>query len=488
MEQGFLSIILHTHLPFVRHPEHSSFLEEDWLFEAITESYIPLLNMLASLKLDQVHCRITMSLTPPLMSMLKDQLLMERYLKHLDSLIWLSEKEVSRTRFEPHLNRLALMYNQNFSATREDFLNKYHGDLIGAFRHFQEAGLIEIMASAATHGYLPLMIHPEALRAQIQIGIDYYTHVFGISPGGFWLPECAYTPGVDEYLADGGIRYFIMDSHGILHSKPRPRYAVYAPVYCPSGVAAFGRDWESSKQVWSAQEGYPGDWEYREFYRDIGHELDYEYLAPHLKGNIRHHTGIKYYRITGKTSAKQLYDPARAWEKAAIHAGNFMFNRQRQIEYIAGAMPDRKPIVVAPYDTELFGHWWYEGPQWLDCLIRKLHYDQDQVRLITPGDYLKMYPKNQVCTPSMSSWGYKGYNEVWLEGSNDWIYPHLHMMAERMTQLVDNHWSSDELVTEAIKQAARELVLAQSSDWAFIMKTGTMVSYAVKRTEAHIVQ
>ncbi|HHV44932.1 MAG TPA: DUF1957 domain-containing protein [Firmicutes bacterium] len=486
MEQGYLSIILHTHLPFVRHPEQERFLEEHWLFEAITESYIPLLNMFGRLHHDGVACRLAMSLTPPLLSMLRDELLLERYEKYLENRISLAEKEIQRTALWPELNRLARMYHRIFTQTKEDFVHKYHRDLVDAFGHFQRLGLIEILASAATHGYLPLMIHPEAIRAQIQLGIDFYQQTFGVAPVGFWLPECGYVPGIDTYLAAGGIKYFILDSHGILHSKPRPRYAVYAPVYCPSGVAAFGRDWESSKQVWSAQEGYPGDWDYREFYRDIGHELDFDYLAPHLVGDIRHQTGIKYHRITQDNGHKELYDPDRAREKAAVHAGNFMFNRQRQIEWLAANMEDRKPIVVAPYDTELFGHWWYEGPQWLDFLIRKIHHDQDQVRLITPGDYLKLYPKNQVCIPSASSWGYKGYNEVWLEGSNDWIYPHLHIMAERMTELVHHHWPGDPLTTEAIKQCARELLLAQSSDWAFIMKTGTMVAYARQRTREHI--
>ncbi len=162
-----------------------------------------------------------------------------------------------------------------------------------------------------------------------------------------------------------------------------------------------------------------------------------------------------------------------------------MFNREKQIEYLAAYM-DRAPIVVAPYDAELFGHWWFEGPMWLDFLFRKLAYDQQTVKAITPGDYLGIYPRNQLSTPSMSSWGYKGYNEVWLEGSNDWIYRHLHKAAERMVEIADTHPQATGVTLRAIRQAARELLLAQGSDWAFIMKTGTMVSYAQKRTKDHI--
>lgn len=282
------------------------------------------------------------------------------------------------------------------------------------------------------------------------------------------------------------MRYFILDAHGVLFASPQPRYGVFAPIYCESGVAAFGRDIESSKQVWSAREGYPGDYDYREFYRDIGYDLDYNYIKPYIHSSgIRTGTGIKYYRITGKTHDKQIYNRDRALRKAKIHAGNFMFNREKQIEYLASVM-DRKPIVVAPYDAELFGHWWFEGPEWLNYLIRKVTHDQNVFKLITPGDYLDIYQSNQVSTPSLSSWGYKGYNEVWLEGSNDWIYRHLHKAAKRMEELAKAYPNSEGIRRRALNQAARELLLAQSSDWAFIMKTKTVVPYAVRRTKEHI--
>ena len=143
-------------------------------------------------------------------------------------------------------------------------------------------------------------------------------------------------------------------------------------------------------------------------------------------------------------------------------------------------------MILSPYDAELFGHWWYEGPEWLDYLFRKLCCDQDTIRLITPSEYLRENPKNQVISPSFSSWGYKGYCEVWLEGSNDWIYRHLHKAADRMVELANAFPHAEGVLRRALNQAARELLLAQSSDWAFIMKTKTMVPYAVKRTKEHI--
>lgn len=487
MEKGYLALVLHAHLPYIRHPEADQYLEETWLFEAITETYIPLIKVFEGLIRDGVPFRITMSFTPTLASMLLDPLLQERYTRHIDRLIELAEKEVVRTRTCPEFHRNALMYRELFYDARHTFKDRYNCNILRAFREFSDAGYIEIITSGATHGYFPLMeIYPEAVRAQVKTAVAFHEKTFGRRPLGFWLPECGYQPGHDQILKEEDIRYFFTDAHGVLFASPRPKYGVFAPIYCKSGVAAFGRDMESSKQVWSAQEGYPGDYDYREFYRDIGYDLDYDYIRPYInRDGTRTATGIKYYRITGKTHDKQPYDMERARERAAVHAGNFMFNRERQIEYLASVM-DRKPIVVAPYDAELFGHWWFEGPWWLDFLIRKSAYDQKVFKLVTPSDYLEIYKRNQVSTPSLSSWGYKGYNEVWLEGSNDWIYPHLHMAAERMIDLATKMPDAEGLTRRALNQAARELLLAQSSDWAFIMKTGTMVSYAVKRTKDHV--
>lgn len=486
MEKGYLALILHAHLPFVRHPEYPDFLEENWFYEAVTETYIPLLKVFQNLNADGVKYRITINLSPPLISMFKDSLLQQRYLKKIESLIELAEKEVERTRWIPEFHDLAKMYFDHFRFCHYFFAEKNRCDLTNAFKELEDSGNVEIITCAATHGYLPLMLNPTAIRAQIKLSVQYHHQTFNRFPRGIWLPECGYQPGIDEILRSEGLRYFFTDAHGILHASPRPKYGVFAPIYCPSGVAVFGRDLESSKQVWSANEGYPGDYDYREFYRDIGFDLEYDYIRPYLpSGGIRHFTGIKYYRITGKTMDKKPYNIWAGKEKAALHAGNFMFNREQQIQYLASVL-DRKPIVVSPYDAELFGHWWFEGPLWLDYLIRKITYDQKTIKLITPGDYLEVYPRNQVSTPSMSSWGYKGYNEVWLEGSNDWIYRHLHKIADRMVELAQSFPHAEGTLKRALNQAAREVLLLQSSDWAFIMKTGTMVEYAIKRTKTHI--
>jgi len=489
MPQGYVALLLHAHLPFVRHPEHARFMEEEWFFEAITETYAPLINMMDGLLRDDVDFRLTMTLSPPLCSMLADSLLQERYVEHVSRLIELAQKELERTSGQSEFHELAWHYHHKFHAARNTFRDQYHRNLVTAFRKFQDAGKLEIITCAATHGFLPLMRdHHEAVRAQIFVARDHYRECFGRDPRGIWLPECAYYQGVERILAEAEIRYFVVDTHGALFAEPRPQFGVYAPVFTPSGPAAFARDTESSKQVWSAEEGYPGDFEYRDFYRDVGFDLNLDYVRPYIHPDgIRCHTGLKYYRITGKTNHKEPYRPRVALEKAATHAGNFMFNREKQIEHLAGVM-GHPPIILAPYDAELFGHWWYEGPDFLNYFIRKAHYDQKIFSLTTPAEYLQRHPTQQIAMPSESSWGNKGYWEVWMEGSNAWIYPHLHAAAERMTDLARNQQNRGSLFDRAITQAGRELLLAQASDWAFIMKTGTTVPYAVGRHKDHILR
>ncbi|MFL5343225.1 MAG: glycoside hydrolase family 57 protein [Hyalangium sp.] len=490
MSQGSLALVLHAHLPFVRHPEHEDFLEEDWLYEAISETYLPLLLVFDRLAEEGVPFRVTMSLTPTLVTMLRDELLTGRYTRKLERLCELGAREVHRTRDDPTFGPLARLYRDHFEFLRVAWEGRYQRDLVSAFRRLQDAGYLEIITCCATHGFLPLMQEtPEAVHAQISVGANHYRQTFGRDAPGIWLAECGYYPGVERFLAAERIRYTLLDTHGLTDATPRPLFGPFAPLYTEAGVAVYGRDPESSQQVWSAESGYPGDPTYREFYRDIGWDLPLDYVRPFVQPTgDRKNTGYKYYRITGKTQDKLPYDPAAARQRAALHAGNFMFNRERQIEYLASRMGERKPVVVAPYDAELFGHWWFEGPQFLDFLIRKVATEQQTFRLVTPSDDLREFPRNQVASPPLCSWGSGGYANMWLDESNDWVYRHLHHCARQMVALARDYPETSPLQRRALNQAARELLLAQSSDWAFIMKTGTMVDYAVRRTKEHVLR
>ncbi len=486
MSKGYLALVLHSHLPYVRDPDRERFLEEDWLFEAITETYLPLLNVFERLRSDGVPFRLTISISPTLAAMLQDTLLQERYLQHLDRLIELARKEVERTRSQEELNGLARMYLHRFEESRQNFTGRYNRHLLAGLKVLQEQGALELITTSATHCFLPLQIEPRGIEAQVLLAVQQHSRLFDRPPRGFWLPECGYAPGLEEFLHPHHLGYFFLDAHGLLLADPKPRAGVFAPVYCPDGVAAFGRDPESSNAVWSAREGYPGHPAYREFYRDVGFDLPLEYIQPYIhEGAVRVNTGIKYYAVTGRTEEKRLYNRAEALRKAREHAEHFLANRQAQAERLAPLM-DRPPLFVCPYDAELFGHWWYEGPEWIESLVRLAAADPGRIEMLTPSDYLKRHPENEVARPSFSSWGNKGYAEVWLEGSNDWIYRHLHKATERMTDIARRFHNAEGLRKRALNQAARELLLSQSSDWAFIMKTGTTVPYAVRRTREHI--
>ena len=515
---GYLALVLHAHLPFVRHPEHDKFLEETWLFECITETYLPLLQLLQRWRQDGLRAPLTLTLTPTLCSMLQDPLLQRRYRSHLNQLVELCEKEVHRTCWEKPFHELALFYRSRLCALRELY-SDCGGDLLEPFRRLQDLGRLEIITSAATHALLPLMAnHPPSLRAQVLIARDHYRRCFGRDPRGIWLPECAYAEGLESLLHEAGLRWFITDTHGILHARPRPRFALSAPILTPNGLAAFGRDPQSAQQVWSRQEGYPGDPRYRDFYRDIGFDLDFDYVKPYLPAaDTRGFTGLKYHRVTGHSPHKAVYDRAAALRAAEEHAGHFLAARLGQFQRLAEIL-GRPPLVLCPYDAELFGHWWYEGPEFLDCFVRKACSEQKVFALVTPEEYLRRHPTHQVATPAASSWGEAGYWRVWLNEKNHWIYPHLDTAQERMTELARRFSSSSRrrqsaliekskikkpksknhqsplplpptaLQKRALNQAARELLLAQASDWPFILHTGTSPDYARRRVKEHLLR
>lgn len=491
MPIGYFSLVLHAHLPFVRHPEHPEFLEEDWLYEAITEVYLPLVFIFQNLHESGAAPRLAMNISPPLCEMLSDPLLEARYTRHLENLLSLARKEQERTARElPDFYPAAKMYVDNLSAAFHLWNDRYGKNLVRAFRELQDEGVIEIITCGATHGFLPMISTRESKLAQIQVAANNYQKHFGRRPRGIWLPECAYEAGIEELLADAGIEYFISDAHGILYGDPRPKYGVYAPVLCPNGVAVFARDVETSQQVWSSVVGYPGHPDYREFYRDLGWDAPLDYLLPHLHsdGN-RRHLGLKYHRITGRDVSqpeKKAYDPEAARRRAAVNANHFVDERIRQSSRLRDMFEGHAPLIVSPYDAELYGHWWFEGPQFLDFVFRRLHFDREVVRAVTPGDVIDSGERLQTQKLSPSSWGEEGYYKVWLNDANAWMYPHQHAAEAKMTALANRFDDPDDLTTRALNQAGRELLLAEASDWAFQIYQGTTVEYAARRFRSHI--
>lgn len=475
---GQMILHLHAHLPFIwerinygtsGYWRPGGYVEE-WYHEAMRETYVPLVRMFDQLLSEGVDFKLSMDISPTLCNMMRNPVLQEEFLNYIDSLIALAKTEVQRTaRQESWYLTPAKMHLREFLHSKSTFL-KYDRDLTKAFKKFQDLGKLEILTCGATHGFLPLMGSEfiETIRGQIKTAVLDYEDTFGRRPYGIWLPECAYTPGIEKVLEEFGIRYFFSETHTIMRADTHVEFGVHAPVYIRgSQVAVFARDPETGKQVWSGDEGYPGDPDYLEF---------------HLRGGP-----LKYNRITDrKGTFKQPYVPEWADSKASSHAQHFVQNRNLRFDYIKNWFW-KKPIVVATYDAELFGHHWYEGPRFLYYMFKKMYYDQNQTELTTPSHYLAEHQYNQEIYPTSSSWGDKGTFDKWMVGSVSWMYRHMNDACEEMINLAgsgrDNGMDSsqkDEPGVRILSQMARELLLSQNSDAGFNISNGNFADHMKK--------
>jgi 1,4-alpha-glucan branching enzyme len=486
METGYLALVLNAHMPFVRRPEYPSFLEERWLFEAISETYLPLLRVFRSLEADGIPFHLTLNVSPTLAAMLSDKLLGDRYVEYLDAQLLLAAAEEARIGGDPAFGLLARMYHALYRTDKDDFLQLYNRDILGAFDYYYKKGRVELMTSGATHAFLPLFRdNHEAVISQVETAIISHRKAFGKHPAGFWLPQLGWYPGIAEILRSYNVQYTVVTTRGAVLGDPTPRCGSFAPVETPSGLVAFIRDAGATKAVWSESSGYPADPVYRDFYRDIGFDLPAEYLRAHTDASgERIFTGFKYWAVTGRTNEKVPYDPAAARAKAAEHADRFLADRLASVRSAAPLM-DRLPLIVCPFDAELFGHWWLEGPSFLESLFRGAA-GSGELRLVTLGDYLKDHPDCEESTPEFSSWGDGGYADVWLDGSNDWIYRHATKAVERMSELAERFPDESGLRERILDQAAREVMLSMCSDWALMMRTGKSAAFGRKQVEEPI--
>lgn len=482
-----LSIVLHAHLPFIRHPEHDYHLEELWFYEAMHETYLPLLQMLDRLEEDGVPGQLTLSLSAPLLAMMGDYLLRERFIEHLHRLESLSTEEVDRCS-GGDFEEAARYYYDRFRGLRDYFVDDLGGDVIAAFGRHAKSGRLDLITCVGTHPILPFMETDIGRRAQVRVGLDHFQACFGFRPHGIWLAECAFSPGVDEILAAENIAYTFVEEVAITGADSPPVYGTYGPIVSPAGVAFFGRDQYAGSQVWSADEGYPGDYSYREFYRDRGYDLPLEVVADYIHPDgIRHDTGLKFHRITGDVDLddKAPYHPSKAANQAREHARHFVDSRINQVEVVADSLADRPLHITCPYDAELFGHWWFEGPVFLEEVFRAAS-GRDELELSTPETYLSTVDIHQQATPATSTWGKDSFFAVWLHEDNAWIYRNLRNAEVKMVELAQTFIDGDDTEQRILCQMARELVLAQASDWPFILETDTTVEYAEKRLIDHL--
>ena len=488
---GSLALVLHAHLPWVRHPDHDRFLEEYWLFEAVAECYLRLLRVIRGWDRDGVDWRLSLGITPTLAAMWADPLLRFRTQRYLAERRDLARMECERTVLIPELQAVAWFHGAFYDQVWDEW-EACGGDIPGAFAAWAKTGRLELLAGPATHPVLPLLaIEPGSLRAQLRLGLREHERQFGHRPSGLWLPECAWSPALEPYLMAEGVRHTVVETHGLLKGSPPAPSAIFLPVCSPGGITVFGRDPLSARQVWSRQGGYPGDPRYREFHRDLSDEAEWESVSKFLPGaGVRYPSGLKYHRVTGGGADKRLYDRSKALQAVGEHAAHFLAQRQDQLRQARAGLT-RTPVVVAPYDAELFGHWWFEGPEFLDGVMRQA--SRFGIGPQTLSGAASDSVRSWVSQPGESSWGAGGHLGVWLDPSNADLQPRLRSAGARMVSVaraaITASESSDSdggCLGDWARKAGRELLLAQASDWPFLIRMGTAQDYARRRVDGHL--
>lgn len=477
MTRPTLMLVLHAHLPYVK-PSGGEILEERWLYEAVIETYVPLIWSLERLLADGIYPRLTLSLSAPLLAMLGDPALMARCRAHVRRMAELGAQETQRLAASDlgpaaafHLERLTRLGMT---------LDRLGNDLLTPLGRFAEAGSIELITAAGTHPILPLLADDRSRRLQIEVGLQAFEERFGFRPEGLWLPECAYAPGLDHLLAAHGIRWSFTDDAAVRAAYPPVDGSVLTT---PGGITLFGRDPTVTRQVWDSRGGYPGDPVYREFYRDQGYDLPLEAVSPYLvDGWVRSDTGLKFYRVTahgpGLMGQKEPYLPEEAIARVQAHARHFV-----------DSLKGRTGPIVAPFDAELFGHWWFEGPAWLEAVWRLID-AEGEVELASPGEWLARGWAPPLAQIPPSTWGAQGDFSVWVDPKNDQIWPELHRAERAFWEAVESAQGEraggrsgqpflpEPVSPSALEAAGTALLVAQASDLPFIMTGQTAVQWA----------
>ena len=511
MPLGRFLLCLHSHMPYVLSHGKSPH-GTDWLMESAAECYLPLLHALDRLRNEGIRPRWTVNMTPILAEQLADPSFADEFEGYCQSKIDYALEDQMRFEGEGPLwmQGLADMWQRFYTKALVQFKHQWGRELLEGFRYFDQEGSIELITSAATHGYLPLLGTDEAVQAQVKLGIDTFRRHFGKEPRGIWLPECAYRPayewkspvgkneapwprkGVEEFLKENGIEYFFTDSHMIRGGEPLGTYAANFPQLAelfarskrfftpppeyrseyehyklPNGVACMARDPETTVKVWSGVHGYPGDENYLEFHKQL------------YPGRLR------YWRISEDKQdlgKKGPYDPWRAFENLSHHADDFLRTLKGTLALFRGES-DKTGTVVAMYDTELFGHWWWEGPEFLYEAAKRIHNDSD-IECVSGSDLIDSDPPKYAISLPEGSWGEGGYHYIWLNDENVWTWERLYPAQRRLRQMAREY--ADGPAKEIVEQAARELLLAEASDWQFLISTFSAKDYAEIRFKDHL--
>ena len=483
-----ISFVLDAHVPFVKEYRKDDDLsqagEEGRFFEYVSETLLPLLGVLERLENDHVPFCIGLAVSPVLMFLLGDEHLQNKFMLYTDKQIEFGKQELERTAEDPEMNKLARMYYLGLMDKKTAYTERYNRNILKAFDSFRRRGKVEIMASSATNAFLPFISHnAETLQAQMEIPASGYRRYFGNVPQGFWLPALGWTGAIEPYLRAYNYTYTIVDSHGLLYGKPLPEKGSFFPVKTQNGTFILARDFYAVRDI----EKMSNDEIYMNIDRDVGYDLPPEIVSPFLSAEgERHKTGYKYwarvYDHSGN-NADTVYDIKSASDKVTEHAKLFLENTVARLEEASKHM-EEAPISLYANSAGCFGNLWHEGPQFIETLFRLAQGFRD-LQFVTPSSYIFSQKLNslQVVEPEFSSWGVNGYAETWLDTSSDWIYRHLIRSMERMTELAERFPDDSGLKERALNQAAREILLAQSSDWPSLLHRQESTEFARNNAE-----
>jgi len=483
MSLGYFGLVLHGHIPWCKKSGVWP-AGEEWLMEAMSETYIPMLNILREFKEGGLKTAITINITPVLAEQLADEYMKHRFSEYMENLISKAKNDIRRFENHPKRKIIAEFHLKNFENILETFYHNYYRDILGSFKWLQDEGMIELITCGATHGLLPLFERDSGIFSQIQLAVDTHKKYFKQDPKGIWLPECAYRPkeyrngtfreSIDYWLNNSGLEYFFVDSHGIINAEMiqqrneiglRTSYGYELE----TGVSVFGRNKAISRQVWDAKIGYPGN----EFYREF-HKKDHE-------------SGLYYHRITDKSlpqNDKEIYDIEKANKKADTDASHFITLILNELKQESELFIN-KGIVIAPFDFELYGHWWQEGINWLKSVIERMN-SQKEVEMITISEYNTLYKDNfSIIKMKENSWGEGGDFRVWKNPEHGYIHTYINNSTREFEEVLDQNPTPDDWQLRILKQAARELLLMEGSDWPFLLYTEQAKEYANQRFHHH---
>ena len=478
MSKKTVAITINCQKPFIRHLDDDNQSKNNVLFNAISDTYLPLLNMFADLEAEGIPFKINMCISPTLCEMLADPVIQQQYIEWLDKLISLGNDEIKKYPKDNTKKLLAVESLNKAIQNKRDFQEVLNQDILSKIEYYVRRGNIELLGTTATSIFLPHYSDlDEVIRAQIETGLQIHKKYFGIAPEGFYLPYLAYFPGLEFILRSYGFNYTILDSQSLLFAEPQPENGIFTPARCCNSLAVFGADNEGIKK-------YTSNPVYKNKEKDVGYEADSEYLARHLGTEIKERvsTGFAYWQADGET----LYDKDLAINEANAAAEDFLKSKNERLSKAQEIQPEKDLSLVCNIDGDLLGGTWHEGICWLEAVLRQ-NFAQNDIEFVFCSDIIKDNQFSlQRVKPYFSAAIGAGYGENMLENSNGWMLRYVRKASERMIDLTSRFKDDTGLKARSLNLAAKEVLLAQSGDWQLMISEKSTPDCAEQRFKESI--